>query len=34
MPVKASIEVTAIAIPYRPAKLLVYKIPPTIIKEE
>ena len=28
---KASIEVTAIAIPYNPAKLFVYKIPATII---
>ena len=32
MPVKASIDVTAIAIPKSPAKLFVYKIPVTIIK--
>ena len=32
IPVKANIAVTAMAIPYKPAKLLVYKIPATIIK--
>ena len=31
IPVNANIAVTAIAIPYRPAKLFVYKIPATII---